>query len=118
MSNRRGMKRTRVQWFLRSLTLPARQKRLFMMIAFWIAFVFLIGLNVGSFLNVAIARLPMEKSLIWPGSRCMACAQPIRWFDNLPILGYLFLRGKCRTCGAPFSVRYLLVELATALGLV
>jgi leader peptidase (prepilin peptidase)/N-methyltransferase len=89
-----------------------------MLIAFWIAFVFIIGLNVGSFLNVVVARLPMDKSLIWPGSRCMACAQPIRLYDNLPILGYLLLRGKCRTCGASFSVRYLLLELATALGLV
>lgn len=88
-----------------------------MFIAFWILFVFLVGLNVGSFINVAVARLPMEKSLIWPGSRCMSCLQPIRWYDNLPILGWLVLRGKCRTCGAAFSVRYLLVELATALGL-
>ncbi len=89
-----------------------------MVIAFWLVFVFIVGLNVGSFLNVVVARLPMEKSLLWPGSRCMACHQPIRWYDNLPILGYLFLRGKCRTCGAGFSVRYLLVELATALGFV
>lgn len=89
-----------------------------MFIAFWIVFVFLVGLNVGSFINVAVARLPMEKSLLWPGSRCMSCLQPIRWYDNLPILGWLILRGKCRTCGAAFSVRYLLVELATGLGLV
>ncbi len=88
------------------------------MLIFWLIFVFVIGLNVGSFLNVVVARLPMEKSLVWPGSRCMACQQPIRWYDNLPVLGYLLLRGKCRTCGAGFSVRYLLVELATALGLV
>ena len=79
---------------------------------FWIVFVFVVGLNVGSFLNVVVARLPMDKSLIWPGSRCMACLQPIRWYDNLPVLGYLLLHGQCRTCGAVFSVRYLF-ELRT-----
>ena len=49
---------------------------------FWMIFVTVVGLNVGSFLNVAIARLPLEKSLLWPGSRCMSCLQPIRWYDN------------------------------------
>jgi leader peptidase (prepilin peptidase)/N-methyltransferase len=86
-----------------------------MLAHYWIFVVFVIGLVIGSFLNVAIARLPLEKSLIWPGSRCGACHQPIRWYDNLPLISYLWLRGRCRTCGAAFSVRYLLVELVTGL---
>lgn len=76
---------------------------------------FVLGLIVGSFLNVLIARLPYEKSIVWPSSRCFACFQPIRWSDNLPILGYLFLGGKCRNCQAPYSSRYLWVELGTGL---
>jgi leader peptidase (prepilin peptidase) / N-methyltransferase len=86
-----------------------------MLAFYWIFVVFVIGLVIGSFLNVAIARLPLEKSLIWPGSRCGTCQQPIRWYDNLPLISYLWLRGRCRTCGAAFSVRYLLVELVTGL---
>jgi len=80
----------------------------------WCVFVVLIGLMVGSFLNVLVARLPYEKSVIWPGSRCFSCLQPIAWFDNLPILGYLRLGGKCRQCGTAFSSRYLWVEAGTA----
>jgi leader peptidase (prepilin peptidase)/N-methyltransferase len=81
----------------------------------WLAFVFIFGTSVGSFLNVCIARLPLEKSILWPRSRCMTCLQPIRKWDNLPIIGYLRLRGRCRTCGARFSSRYLWVELFTGL---
>jgi leader peptidase (prepilin peptidase)/N-methyltransferase len=77
--------------------------------------VFALGLGIGSFLNVLIARLPYEKSIIWPGSRCFSCFAPIRFTDNLPIIGYLRLRGKCRSCGAKFSVRYLFVEIGTGL---
>ena len=87
-----------------------------MMFYYWLFFVFVLGLIVGSFLNVAIARLPLEKSLIWPGSRCGVCHRPVRWFDNLPLVSYLWLRGRCRTCGARFSVQYFLVELLTGLG--
>lgn len=75
--------------------------------------VFILGLIVGSFLNVLIARLPYEKSIIWPSSRCFTCFKPIRLLDNIPIVGYLRLRGKCRYCGAPFSRRYLWVEIGT-----
>ncbi|MCI0458779.1 MAG: prepilin peptidase [Gemmataceae bacterium] len=82
----------------------------------WLFAVFVIGLMVGSFLNVVVARLPLEKSLLWPGSRCGNCLQPIRWYDNLPLVSYLVLRGRCRTCKASFSPRYFLVELATGLG--
>ncbi len=70
---------------------------------------------VGSFLNVLIARLPYEKSILWPSSRCFACYQPIRLTDNIPIIGYLRLRGKCRKCGVGYSSRYLWVEIATGL---
>ncbi len=79
----------------------------------WCLFVFLLGLTVGSFLNVLIARLPHEKSIVWPSSRCFNCYTRIRLSDNIPILGYLRLRGKCRSCGVPFSSRYLWVELGT-----
>ena len=79
----------------------------------WSVWVFLLGLGVGSFVNVLVARLPYEKSVVWPGSRCFTCLKPIRWYDNLPVLGYLLLRGRCRACGATFSARYLWVELLT-----
>jgi leader peptidase (prepilin peptidase)/N-methyltransferase len=89
-----------------------------MLLALSLIFVFIVGAAVGSFLNVAIARLPLEKSLIWPNSRCGFCLQSICWYDNLPVLSYLWLRGRCRTCGQSYSIVYLLVELGTALGFV
>src|SRR5262245_58156444 len=89
-----------------------------MLLPFVLVFVFIVGASVGSFINVAVARLPYEKSLLWPGSTCVTCLQPIRWYDNLPILSYLWLRGRCRTCGQSYSVVYLLVELGTALAFV
>jgi len=85
----------------------------FVPVAFWCTGIFVFGLAVGSFLNVLIARLPLEKSIIWPSSRCFSCYQPIGLFDNIPILGYLRLRGRCRNCGAKFSSRYLWVEIGT-----
>lgn len=85
---------------------------------FWLLLVFIVGIMIGSFLNVAIVRLPLEKSLLWPGSRCGQCLQSIRWYDNLPLVSYLWLRGRCRHCQAPFSVRYFLIELLTGLGFV
>jgi leader peptidase (prepilin peptidase)/N-methyltransferase len=89
-----------------------------MLIPYWLAVVFVVGVAWGSFLNVCIARLPLEKSILWPGSRCSHCLQPIRWYDNLPLLSYLWLRGRCRVCREPFSIRYFLVELLTGLGFV
>ena len=89
-----------------------------MALAFWLILVFLTGASVGSFLNVCVARLPFEKSLLWPSSRCGICLQPIAWYDNLPILSYLWLRGRCRTCGERYSIAYMLVELCTALAFV
>src|SRR5436190_3889881 len=77
--------------------------------------VFLLGTAVGSMLNVCILRLPLEKSLFWPGSHCGNCLKAIWFRDNLPIIGYLRLKGKCRHCGAPFSSRYMWIELLTGL---
>lgn len=75
----------------------------------------LAGLVVGSFLNVCIYRLPRRESLLWPGSRCPACGRPLAWFENIPVAGWIALRGRCRTCGARISVQYPLVEVITAL---
>ena len=77
--------------------------------------VFLFGAAIGSFLNVCIYRMPIGRSIVNPPSACPSCAQPIRWFDNIPLISYLALRGKCRHCGATFTARYFLVELLTAL---
>jgi leader peptidase (prepilin peptidase) / N-methyltransferase len=87
-----------------------------MLVYYWLVVVFVLGAIVGSFLSVVSARLPLEKSIIWPGSRCGSCRQPIRWFDNLPLVSYLWLRGRCRRCGRAFSVRYFLIELVCASG--
>ncbi len=78
-------------------------------------FFFMIGSVVGSFLNVCIVRLPLEKSVVFPGSHCTVCQKPIQWYDNIPILSWLFLKGKCRHCATKFSFRYPLVELLTGL---
>jgi len=72
---------------------------------------FCIGLIAGSFLNVCIYRMPRDLSVVWPGSRCVACQHSIPWWDNLPLLSFLILRGKCRFCRVPISWRYPLVEL-------
>jgi leader peptidase (prepilin peptidase)/N-methyltransferase len=82
---------------------------------FWLAFAFLIGINVGSFLNVVIGRLPFEKSILWPNSRCLSCLHALSFSDNLPIAGWLMRRGRCRYCAAPFSSRYMWIELAVGL---
>ena len=74
----------------------------------------LLGLIVGSFLNVCIYRLPRRESVNWPGSHCTACNRPLSWYENVPIISWLVLRGRCRTCGERISVVYPLVELITA----
>jgi leader peptidase (prepilin peptidase)/N-methyltransferase len=71
------------------------------------------GLAIGSFLNVCIHRIPRGESINHPPSRCPGCGQGLRWFDNVPVLGYLWLRGRCRSCRAPISLRYPIVELMT-----
>jgi leader peptidase (prepilin peptidase)/N-methyltransferase len=76
-----------------------------------IALVLLVGLIIGSFLNVCIVRLPHGLSIVTPPSQCPRCKQPIKFYDNIPVISYLLLRGKCRTCGLPISWRYPLVEL-------
>ena len=78
------------------------------------AFALLPGLALGSFLNVVAARLPERRSLVRPRSACCACATPIAWYDNVPLLGYVALRGRCRTCKTRISPIYPAVELATA----
>jgi leader peptidase (prepilin peptidase) / N-methyltransferase len=80
-----------------------------------IAFIFLFGLVIGSFLNVCILRIPEDLSIVAPGSRCPRCQTPIHWYDNVPVFGWLWLRGKCRSCGLAISPMYPLVELATGL---
>src|SRR4051794_32744447 len=85
------------------------------MLTFYLVVVFLVGCAVGSFLNVCAYRIPYEKSLLWPGSHCGHCFQPVRWYDNVPLLSYWVLRGRCRVCGTPFSMRYCLIELLTGL---
>ena len=80
-----------------------------------IAFFFLFGLIVGSFLTVCITRIPEDVSIVSPGSRCPRCQTPIKPYDNVPVLGWLWLRGKCRACGLPISPMYPLIELATGL---
>jgi leader peptidase (prepilin peptidase)/N-methyltransferase len=74
----------------------------------------LLGLAVGSFLNVCIYRLPRGASVVTPGSHCPACRRPVRWLDNVPVVSWLALRGRCRACRAPIDPAYPLVETATA----
>src|SRR5688572_29348481 len=84
-------------------------------------FVFVFGTLWGSFANVCIYRWPPSeqhpkgRSVVAPGSHCFACGAPVRWYDNVPLLSFLWLRGRCRDCGAEFSARYLLVEAATGM---
>lgn len=77
--------------------------------------IFIFGAIVGSFLNVCIFRLPRDRSIILPNSFCPSCEKPIKFYDNLPIVSYIFLRGKCRNCSAKISIKYPVVELITAL---
>lgn len=74
------------------------------------------GATVGSFLNVCIFRLPKEESIIWPGSHCPLCRKPIKFYDNIPLVSYLLLRGRCRYCHSLISIQYPLIEGITALG--
>jgi leader peptidase (prepilin peptidase)/N-methyltransferase len=76
--------------------------------------VMVFGAFIGSFLNVCIYRLPRNKSIILPNPFCPSCEKTIKFYDNIPIISYLLLKGKCRQCGAHISIRYLLVEIGTA----
>jgi len=81
------------------------------------AYVFagILGALLGSFANVCILRIPAGQSIVRPGSHCFGCGAPVRFYDNIPLLSFLWLRGRCRACGVRFSPRYLLVEAATAI---
>jgi len=81
----------------------------------WFIFIFAFGCCVGSFLNVVIYRLPRDKSIITPPSACPACGKRIRFYDNIPLISWLFLGAKCRYCKAPISPRYFIIELLTGL---
>jgi leader peptidase (prepilin peptidase) / N-methyltransferase len=80
--------------------------------------VFVPGLALGSFLGVVAARVPLRRSIVRPGSACMSCETPIRWYDNVPVLSYALLRGRCRSCGTRIPPRDVAIELTTALLLV
>ena len=89
-----------------------------MMGAFWYGLAGVLGALIGSFLNVCIYRLPRGESIVWPGSHCPSCGASIAWYDNIPVVSYLRLLGRCAECRAPISPRYPLVEAANAAGYV
>ncbi|MCP3925927.1 MAG: prepilin peptidase, partial [Desulfobacterales bacterium] len=76
------------------------------------------GLCIGSFLNVCIYRIPLKKSLIRPGSSCTSCNRKIKWFDNIPVISFIFLNRKCRFCNNKISVKYPLIELLSAISFI
>lgn len=78
----------------------------------------LFGALIGSFLNVCIYRLPRQESIAWPGSHCPTCSHPIAWYDNLPLVSYLILLGRCRHCAVRIPLRYPVVEALNVLGYV
>jgi leader peptidase (prepilin peptidase) / N-methyltransferase len=87
----------------------------FPLYAFLTTLALLLGACIGSFLNVCIYRIPLEQSVITPGSHCPVCNTPLRWYHNIPIFSYLILRGRCAYCHNPFSARYCLVETLGAI---
>ncbi|CDM67700.1 bacterial Peptidase A24 N-domain family [Clostridium bornimense] len=74
-------------------------------------FVIIIGLVIGSFLNVCIYRIEKEESIVTPSSHCMKCGHVLKWFELIPVLSYLFLKGRCRSCGEKISIRYPIIEI-------
>jgi len=84
----------------------------------WFSYVIagILGALIGSFLNVCIYRLPRGESIAWPGSRCTSCGKAIEFYDNIPVLSYLWLAGRCRACRDPISIRYPFVEAVNAAG--
>lgn len=86
--------------------------------AFSVGIALWFGLIIGSFLNVVIYRLPLQRSVVMPGSACGSCGVPLRWYHNLPVLSYWVQGGACAYCGSPYSARYMWVELMTGLAAV
>jgi leader peptidase (prepilin peptidase)/N-methyltransferase len=82
----------------------------------WFLIAGVFGALIGSFLNVCIYRLPRYESVAWPGSHCPKCSHPLAWYDNIPLMSYLILAGRCRYCAVGISFRYPLVEMLNALG--
>ncbi len=78
-------------------------------------FIFIFGILIGSFLNVVIYRIPKGESIVFPSSKCQSCQTPLKWYHNIPIFSWLFLRGKCGFCSEKISVQYPLIELTTGL---
>lgn len=81
----------------------------------YLFFSFVFGAVIGSFLNVLIYRMPNHMSIVKPGSHCFSCGAPIKWYDNIPILSYCILRGKCRNCKSAYSFQYCFIEICTAI---
>ena len=77
--------------------------------------IFIFGTMIGSFLNVVIYRIPKGESIIFPASKCQSCQTPLKWYHNIPVFSWLFLRGKCAFCGEPIAKQYPIVELTTGL---
>jgi len=73
------------------------------------------GLALGSFVNVVVSRAPRRMSVVWPPSHCEGCGRSLNWWENVPVLSYLVLKGRCRTCGAGIGLRHLIVEISLGL---
>ena len=80
-----------------------------------LGFIFVVGLCIGSFLNVVILRTVSEESIVFPASKCPKCQNSLKWYHNIPVLSYIFLRGKCAFCKEPISIQYPIVELLRAM---
>jgi leader peptidase (prepilin peptidase)/N-methyltransferase len=81
---------------------------------YMLTLLFIFGASIGSFLNVVIYRVPEKMNIVFPGSHCFSCKNPVRFFDNIPIISYFITKGSCRNCSTPFSIRYVIVEFLTA----
>lgn len=82
---------------------------------FWLSVIFLFGITIGSFLNVCIYRIPKKENITTTRSHCMNCGNVIKWYDLVPVISFLLLRGKCRKCGAKISIQYPVIELLNGL---
>lgn len=80
-----------------------------------ILFIFILGLLIGSFLNVCIYRIPREESISYPPSHCTNCSSRIKWYDLIPVVSFIFLKGKCRNCSEKISIKYPVIELVTGI---